>query len=61
MEDSMSSEGGIRQRFIVTIDWTAESDGRLTEGDVHEAIEQMVLEQDEDAVVDVAETIDTSD
>jgi|GEM_PF-1214941 len=61
MEDSMGSEAGIRQRFIVTIDWSPESGARLTEGDVHEAIEQMALEIDEDAIVEVAETIDTGD
>ena len=48
----------LKQRFVVTVDWSAESGGRVTEGDIREAIEQMVLELDEDAVVEVNETVD---
>lgn len=43
------------QVFTVTITWSPESEGRLTEGDLQEAIEQLALEIDEEAVVDVAE------
>ena len=61
MEEPMSSEIELRQRFIITIEWSPESGARLTEGDVHELIEQLALEIDEDATVEVAETLDTSD
>ena len=57
----MSSEAELRQRFVVTIDWSPESGARMTEGDIHEAIELLALEIDEDATVEVAETLDTSD
>jgi len=57
----MSSDTELRQRFIITIEWSPESGARLTEGDVHEVIEQLALEIDEDATVEVAETLDTSD
>ncbi|MCL5102548.1 MAG: hypothetical protein M1133_00340 [Armatimonadetes bacterium] len=51
-------EDGDIQVFSVTITWSPESGGRMTEGDLKEAIEQMVLEIDEDAMVDVAEGIE---
>lgn len=57
----MSSDTELRQRFIITIDWSPESGARLTEGDVHEVVEQLALEIDEDAMVEVAETLDTTD
>jgi len=57
----MSSESELRQRFIVTIEWSPESDARLTEGDIHELVEQLALEVDEDATVEVAETLETGD
>ena len=57
----MSSDTELRQRFIITIEWSTESGARLTEGDVHEVIEQLALEIDEDATLEVAETLDTSD
>lgn len=61
MEDSMSSNSDLKQRFIVTIEWSPESGARLTEGDVHEVVEALALEIDEDATVEVAETLDTGD
>lgn len=61
MEKPMGSDSELRQRFIVTIEWSPESGARLTEGDIHEVIEQLALEIDEDATVEVAETLDTSD
>lgn len=57
----MSSDTELRQRFIITIEWSPESGARLTEGDVHEVVEQLALEIDEDATLEVAETLDTSD
>lgn len=57
----MSSDSELRQRFIVTIEWSPESGARMTEGDIHEAIELLALEIDEDATVEVAETLETSD
>ena len=51
----MSSDAVQSQVFTVTIHWSPESDGRLTEGDIRETIEQMVTELDEDATVEVAE------
>ena len=57
----MSSDSELRQRFIVTIEWSPDSGVRLTEGDVHEVVEQLALEIDEDATVEVAETLDTTD
>ena len=57
----MSSDTELRQRFIITIDWSPESGARLTEGDVHEVVEQLALEIDEDTTVEVAETLDTTD
>ena len=61
MEDSMSSNSELRQRFIVTIEWSPESGARLTEGDVHEVVEALALEIDEDATLEVAETLDTGE
>lgn len=61
MEKMMSSDTELRQRFIITIEWAPESGARLTEGDVYEVIEQLALEIDEDATVEVAETLDTTD
>ena len=57
----MSSDIELRQRFIITIEWSPESGARMTEGDIHEVIEQLALEIDEDATLEVAETLDTSD
>ena len=57
----MSSQNELRQRFIVTIDWSPESDGRITEGDIHEVIEQLALEIDEDVALEVAETLEKGD
>jgi len=57
----MSSDSELRQRFIVTVEWSPESGARITEGDIHELIEQLALEVDEDATVEVAETLDTGD
>ena len=51
-------EEGATQVFAITITWAPESGGRVTEGDLKEAIEQLVLEIDEDATVDVAEGIE---
>lgn len=54
----MSSETAQTQVFSITVNWSPESGARLTEGDIREAIEQMALEIDEEAVVDVAEGMD---
>jgi hypothetical protein len=61
MEEPMSSEIELRQRFIITIEWSPESGARVTEGDIHELVEQLALEIDEDATLEVVETLDTSD
>ena len=61
MEDMMGSDSGLRQRFIVTVEWSPEAEGRLTEGDVREVIEQLVMDLDQDSVIEVAETVDTGD
>lgn len=53
----MSFDSGVTQTFQVTITWSAESDARLTEGDIREAIEDMASELDEDSNVDVSEEI----
>ena len=50
----MSADSELRQKFIVTIEWSPEADARLTEGDIQEAIEELALEMDEDAVVEAA-------
>lgn len=57
----MNPDSELRQKFIVTIEWSPESGARVTEGDVHELIEQLALEIDEDAAVEVAETLDIGD
>ncbi|NLN77761.1 MAG: hypothetical protein GX141_02450 [Armatimonadetes bacterium] len=57
----MSADSELRQKFIVTIEWSPEADARLTEGDIHEAIEELALEMDEDAVVEATESLDFSD
>ncbi len=54
----MTSESAGVQVFTVTITWSPESDGRATEGDVQEAVEQFVLELDEEATVEAAEVFD---
>lgn len=46
----------LRQRFTISIEWSPESGARVTEGDIHEVIEQLALEIDEDAAVDVTES-----
>lgn len=51
-------DAGASQVFTVTINWSAEPDVRLTEGDIREVIEDMVAEIDEDAEVDVAERLE---
>ena len=61
MEDMMGSDAAQRQRFIITIDWSEESNGRLTEGDLHEAIELLALEVDEDVTLEVIETMEIGD
>ncbi len=50
-------EETLEQMFSVTVTWSAESGGRVTEGDLKEAIEGLVLELDEDAAVEVEERI----
>ncbi len=60
-DDVMSSGDGTEQKFVVTVTWSAESDIRLTEGDVKESIEELVLDMDEEAVADVAEVLDAGD
>ena len=54
----MGSDEGQIQTFTVTITWSPESDIRLTEGDIQEAIEQIVLEIDEESSVEAAEGFD---
>lgn len=60
MEEPLGSNGE-RQKFVVMIDWSPESGARITEGDVHEVIEQLALEIDEDATVEVVESLDSGD
>ena len=55
MEEPLGSSE-LRQKFIVSIEWSPESGARITEGDLHEVIEQLALEIDEDATVDVTES-----
>ncbi len=55
----METDATRTQLFTVTINWSPDSGGRVTEGDIREAIEQLTTEVDEEAVVDVTETIDT--
>ncbi len=45
------------QVFTVTIQWSPESEYRLTEGDIQEVIEQLVTEFDEEATVTVEEVV----
>jgi hypothetical protein len=59
MEKPMGSDSELRQKFVITVEWSPESGARLTEGDIHEAVEQLALEIDEDATVEVAETLET--
>lgn len=59
MEDE--NGGVLRQRFVVTVEWSPESAGRLTEGDVREALEELAMDLDEDAVVEAVETVDAAD
>ena len=60
-DDVMGSGDGTEQKFVVTVTWSAESDIRLTEGDLKEAMEELVLDMDLEAVVDVAETLEPCD
>ncbi len=53
----MMSDREATQTFEVTIKWSPESDARLTEGDIREAIEDMAAEIDEESSVDVTEEI----
>jgi hypothetical protein len=53
----MLFEKEVTQTFQVTIKWSPESDARLTEGDIREAIEDMASELDEDSNVEVTEEI----
>jgi len=56
LEDELISSG-FEQKFVVTISWSAESDARLTEGDIKEVIESLAMDLDEEAMVDVAEVL----
>ena len=60
-DDVMASGDGTEQKFVVKVTWSAESDIRLTEGDVKEAIEELVLDMDEEALADAAEILDAGD
>lgn len=60
-EDIIGPAGGSEQKFMVTIAWSPESDVRLTEGDLGEALENLVMDMDADAVVDAAEILDAGD
>jgi len=53
----MSSETVQSQVFTVTINWSPESEARVTEGDIREVVEQLVVEIDEEAAVEVEERI----
>jgi len=46
------------QVFTVTVTWSPESEDRITEGDVQEAVEQLVIDVDEEASVEVAEVLE---
>ena len=60
MEDDVIKPGeGTEQKFVVTVTWSPESEFRLTEGDVKEAIEELVMDMDEEAVADVAGGLDS--
>lgn len=54
-EGDVTMEAETAQVFVVTVKWSAESEIRLTEGDIREMVEQMATELDEEATVDVAE------
>jgi len=53
----MSSEAVQSQLFTVTIHWSPEPEARVTEGDIREVVEQLVTEIDEEATVEVEESI----
>jgi hypothetical protein len=55
---TMTFDTEVVQTFHVTIKWSPESNARLTEGDIREALEDMASEMDEDSNVDVTEQID---
>ena len=55
VEDELKS--GVEQVFVVRVQWSPESGFRLTEGDIQESVEQMALELDEEATVEVEERI----
>lgn len=61
MEDLNGPAGALRQKFLITIEWSPESDIRLTEGDVREAIEELAMDLDEEAVVEATETLAVDD
>jgi len=48
---------GVEQVFHVRILWSPDSDVRLTESDIQEAIEGMALELDDESSVEVRELI----
>ncbi|MGC8863566.1 MAG: hypothetical protein ACP5R5_12435 [Armatimonadota bacterium] len=54
----MSSESVQSQMFTVIINWSPESEARVTEGDIREVIEQLVVEIDEEATVEVEESME---
>ena len=56
MEDK-HGDAEMEQIFVVKVSWSPDSGGRLTEGDIQESIEQMALEIDEEAAVEVEERI----
>jgi len=53
----MSSEAVQTQVFTVTVHWSPEADVRVTEGDIREIVEQLVTEVDEEATVEVEESL----
>ncbi|MCX8053959.1 MAG: hypothetical protein N3B12_09135 [Armatimonadetes bacterium] len=53
----MESEAVQPQIFTVIINWSPESEARVTEGDIREVVEQLVLEIDEEATVEIEENI----
>lgn len=53
----MAFDADVTQTFTITIKWSPESNARLTEGDIREALEDMASEMDEDSNVDVTEQI----
>ena len=54
----MSSDAPQTQVFTVTIHWSPESDMRVTEGDIKEIVEQLAAETDEEATVEVEESLE---